>query len=271
MLILENKRQEKKKRVLYNKYRQRRLNKEPLLFLLEERKMKPIIGVIPLVDEKKESLWMLPGYFRGIEAAGGIPVMLPLTSDKGEIRQLLDTVHGILLTGGHDVNPAFYGEEPIPECGDPCRERDAMESELLGQALERDMPVLGICRGIQFLNAYLGGTLYQDLPTQHKSETEHHQKAPYDIPVHSVIINKGSGLYYLLNTDSLRVNSYHHQAIKRMAEGLEIMATSEDGLVEAVEMPDKVFVWAVQWHPEFSYQRDKNSLRIFEEFVRKCT
>ena len=84
--------------------------------------MKPIIGVIPLVDEKKESLWMLPGYFRGIEAAGGIPIMLPLTSDKGEIRQLLDTVHGILLTGGHDVNPAFYGEEPIPECGDPCRE-----------------------------------------------------------------------------------------------------------------------------------------------------
>ena len=137
--------------------------------------MKPIIGIVPLVDETKDSFWMLPGYMNGVAEAGGIPVMLPLTSDKEEIRQLLATVQGILLTGGHDVDPAVYGEIPIPECGAFCRERDAMESELLKQALEKDLPVLGICRGIQFLNACLGGTLYQDLPRQYPSDTEHHQ------------------------------------------------------------------------------------------------
>ena len=232
--------------------------------------MKPIIGIVPLVDETKDSFWMLPGYMNGVAEAGGIPVMLPLTSDKEEIRQLLATVQGILLTGGHDVDPAVYGEIPIPECGAFCRERDAMESELLMQALEKDMPVLGICRGIQFLNACLGGTLYQDLPRQYPSDTEHHQKPPYDVPVHRVRILKDSGLFRLLQTETLPVNSYHHQAIKEKAERLKTMAVSEDGLVEAVEMPDKKFVWAVQWHPEFSYLKDENSRKIFAEFVRHC-
>lgn len=231
--------------------------------------MKPIIGIVPLVDETKDSFWMLPGYMNGVSEAGGIPIMLPLTDDKDEIAQLLDSVQGILLTGGHDVDPAVYGAEPIPECGTPCRERDIMESELLRQALERDIPVLGICRGIQFLNAYLGGTLFQDLPTQRPTDVEHHQTPPYDVPVHKVKIEKDSGLYRILKTESLDVNSYHHQAIDRKADSLKVMAVSEDGLVEAVEMPEKLFVWAVQWHPEFSYHKDENSRRIFEEFVRK--
>ncbi len=232
--------------------------------------MKPVIGIVPLVDETKDSLWMLPGYMNGVSEAGGIPIMLPLTKDKDEIAQLLDSVQGILLTGGHDVDPALYGEEAIPECGTPCRERDAMESELLRQALEKDIPVLGICRGIQFLNAYLGGTLFQDLPTQHPSDIEHHQTPPYDVPVHKVKIEKDSGLFHLLNTETLDVNSYHHQAINVKADCLKTMAISEDGLVEAVEMPGKKFVWALQWHPEFSFLKDADSRRIFGEFVGKC-
>ena len=233
--------------------------------------MKPLIGIVPLVDEEKESLWMLPGYMEGVAEAGGIPLMLPLTEDGEDISRLLDSIDGILLTGGHDVHPSVYGEEPVPECGAVCRERDAMESELLKQALKRDIPVLGICRGIQFLNAYLGGTLYQDLPTERPSGTEHHQKPPYDIPVHRVSVEKASGLSRLLNTDSLSVNSYHHQAIKEKADSLKTMAISEDGIIEAVEMPDKRFVWAVQWHPEFSLRRDLSSRKIFEEFVRNCS
>ena len=232
--------------------------------------MKPIIGLVPLVDETKESLWMLPGYMDGIKEAGGIPVMLPLTDDKGDISGLLDHIQGILLTGGHDVNPALYGEAAIKECGAPCDERDAMEKELLTQALERDLPVFGICRGIQFMNAFLGGTLYQDLPTQHPSDTEHHQKPPYDVPVHKVNIAKESSLYRLLNTTSITVNSYHHQAVKQKAECLQTMAVSEDGIVEAVELPGKRYVRAVQWHPEFSYVRDESSKKIFEEFVRSA-
>lgn len=233
--------------------------------------MKPLIGIVPLVDEEKESLWMLPGYMEGVAEAGGIPLMLPLTEDGEDISRLLDSIDGILLTGGHDVHPSVYREEPVPECGAVCRERDAMESELLKQALKRDIPVLGICRGIQFLNAYLGGTLYQDLPTERPSGTEHHQKPPYDIPVHRVSVEKASGLSRLLNTDSLSVNSYHHQAIKEKADSLKTMAISEDGIIEAVEMPDKRFVWAVQWHPEFSLRRDLSSRKIFEEFVRNCS
>lgn len=230
--------------------------------------MKPIIGLVPLIDEKKESFWMLPGYMNGITEAGGIPVMLPLTHDEGEIEELLDHMHGILLTGGHDVSPALYNEKPLKECAQTIEERDRMEMILLKKTLERDMPVLGICRGIQFLNVFTGGTLYQDLPTQRPTKTEHHQSPPYDIPVHEVTIKDDSKLFKLLGKRSIRVNSYHHQAIKDIGEDLKIMAISEDGLTEAVEMPDKRFVWAVQWHPEFAYKKDDVQRKIFEEFVK---
>ena len=232
--------------------------------------MKPIIGVVPLVDEAKNSLWMLPGYMEGVEKAGGVPVMLPLTSEEETIDILLGTIQGILLTGGHDVCPSTYGEDKIPQCGATCRERDKMEHILLGRALGRDIPVLGICRGIQFINVFLGGSLYQDLPTQRPSCTEHHQKPPYDVPVHEVELMDNSGLFRLLNRKSLSVNSYHHQAIKEKARPLKIMAVADDGIIEAVEMTDKKFVWGIQWHPEFSYKSDENSRLIFEEFVRKC-
>ena len=149
---------------------------------------RPLIGIVPLVDAQRESYWMLPGYMRGVEQAGGLPIMLPLTDDDAALRQLADTCGGFLLTGGQDVSPALYGAAPAPACGETCPARDAMETKLLALALEQDKPVLGICRGIQFLNVYLGGTLYQDLPTEHPSAAEHHQKPPYDVPVHSVTL-----------------------------------------------------------------------------------
>ena len=232
--------------------------------------MKPVIGLVPLVDQEKESLWMLPGYMEGIMEAGGIPVILPLTSDADVIAQLLDTVQGILLTGGHDVDPGLYGEARKPECGASCKERDEMEAGLLKQALDKNMPVLGICRGIQFLNVYLGGTLYQDLVKQRPSNVEHHQKPPYDTPVHDVEILEDGSLYRLLNKKRLSVNSYHHQAVKRKADSLKTMAVSEDGIVEAVEMTGRKFVWALQWHPEFSHKTDEDSRKIFKEFVKRC-
>ena len=232
--------------------------------------MKPIIGIVPLIDDEKESFWMLPGYMDGIAEAGGLPIMLPLTHDPETIRQILNTVQGILFTGGHDVDPQLYGENPLPECGAACKERDAMEYELLKQCLEKDMPVLGICRGIQFLNAYLGGSLYQDLPSQHPTDVEHHQKPPYDVPIHKVDIVEGSKLFGLLGKKTLAVNSYHHQAVKTLAKTLKTMAVSEDGIIEAVEMPGRKFVWAFQWHPEFSYKTDENSRIILKEFVFKC-
>ncbi len=228
--------------------------------------LKAIVGVMPLWDEEKDSFWMLPGYFEGIEKAGGIPIMLPLSNDEDDLERLLNLCDGFLFTGGHDVSPKLYNEEPL-DCVCSFPKRDEMESIVLKKAIEKNKPVLGICRGIQFINAFLGGSLYQDLPTQHLTNVEHHQHAPYDVPVHSVDIIKDTPLYKCLGIEKLSVNSYHHQVVKRISSKLEIMAISEDGLVEALYMPNHKFLWAVQWHPEFSYKSDNNSQKIFDAFV----
>lgn len=228
---------------------------------------KPIIGVMPLWDDEKESIWMLPGYFDGINQAGAIPIMFPFTEDKQEIDQLINMCDGFLFTGGHDVSPELYNENPLDGLVSCCMKRDKMESYILKKTIQINKPVLGICRGIQFINAALGGTLYQNLPTQFETETEHHQNPPYDVPVHKVKVIKDSPLYKCLNSELLDVNSYHHQAVKDLAPNLKVMAVSEDGLVEAVYMPELRFLWAVQWHPEFSYKTDDNSGKIFKAFI----
>ena len=229
--------------------------------------MKPIIGVMPLWDDEKDSIWMLPGYMDGISEAGGIPIIFPFSADKQEIYQLLELCDGVLMTGGQDVSPKLYHEEPMEGLVECCGKRDEMEEIVLEKALEDDKPVLGICRGIQFINAALGGTLYQDIPLQHPSGTSHQQRAPYDMPAHEVTIVEGSPLHKCLSATQLSVNSLHHQAVREPAPGLEVMACSSDGLIEAVHMPGKRFLWAVQWHPEFSYKTDESSRKIFEAFV----
>lgn len=231
---------------------------------------KPLIGVMPLWDEGKKSIWMLPGYLEGIQEAGGTPVIFPLTEDREELEQLCSLCNGFLITGGQDVDPAIYGETPIPQMGEICTVLDQMERQVLEYAIKEDKAVLGICRGIQYLNAMLGGSLYQDLNVQHPSKTEHHMEPPYDRVIHQVQIIDGSPLHQLLQVTELGVNSYHHQAVKTLAPSLTVMAESEDGLVEAVYMPKKTYVWAVQWHPELSYQTDKYSRKIFESFVAAC-
>ncbi|MCG7218050.1 gamma-glutamyl-gamma-aminobutyrate hydrolase family protein [Paenibacillus mucilaginosus] len=233
---------------------------------------RPMIGVLPLYDKEKESYWMLPGYMKGIEAAGGIPVMLPLTADPEVITAMADTFDGFLFTGGHDVHPELYGERIEPVCGEPCTERDEMERVLFREVTAMDKPAFGICRGLQLFNVLLGGTLYQDIPTQFGSDIQvnHQQQPPYDQPVHRVYIEKGDPLHEMLQTDSMEVNSYHHQGIKQLSSQLVAAAKAEDGMIEAVRMPDKKFVLAVQWHPEFSYTSDPYNFRLFEEFVSSC-
>ena len=199
--------------------------------------------------------------------AGAIPVILPLAADGADIARLADLCDGFLFTGGQDVAPQLYGEATKPTCGELCPARDALERELLNRALERDKPILGICRGLQFLNAALGGTLYQDLPTEHPSEIGHSMKPPYDQAAHMVRILPDTPLAALLQKPELGVNSYHHQAVKTMAPGFVEMACSEDDLIEAVYLPSRTFVWGVQWHPEMSLHADEVSRKIFEAFV----
>lgn len=226
---------------------------------------------MPLWDDAKDSIWMLPGYLEGLKEAGATPVIFPLTEDPEEISRLVDICDGILMTGGHDVTPSIYGEEPLEDKVSCCRERDNMEKLVLEDTMKKDKPILGICRGIQLINALLGGTLFQDLPSQHPSDIEHHQTPPYDVPVHDVIIRKVTPLFDCLGSERISVNSYHHQAVKDLAPGLEVMAESEDGIVEALYKPLYSFLWAVQWHPEFSYKTDSNSMKIFQAFVERIS
>jgi putative glutamine amidotransferase len=231
---------------------------------------KPVIGVVPLIDYVKSSYWMLPGYFGGIIEASGLPVMLPLTSENAHIEQFTEMCSGFLFTGGQDVSPEIYSARKIGVCGECCPERDAMETLLLKYAMQLDKPILGICRGIQFINASLGGTLWQDIPSQFSDTVVHCQKPPYDVPSHEVYIDYGTPLHELFKTYELPVNSYHHQGIRLLSDELIPMAKAPDGLIEAVYSPKHKFLRAVQWHPEFSYTRDDNSLNIFKDFIRHC-
>ena len=232
--------------------------------------LRPIIGVAPLWDRERESFWMLPGYFELIRQGGGLPLMLPMELDGGDCAGLVDKLDGLVITGGQDVTPERYGQAPIPACGEVCPDLDGMECELLTAALDRDVPVLGICRGLQILNVALGGTLYQDLPQQRPGEVKHRMDRPYDQPWHTVSLPEGTPLRQVLDQEEIWVNSCHHQGIDRLAAGLRPMATAPDGLIEGVYHPGKRCVWAVQWHPEMNFRKDQNSGKLMEAFVAEC-
>lgn len=182
--------------------------------------MKPIIGILPLFDEKKDSYWMLPGYLKGIMNAGGIPVMLPFIENIEDIKQLSENFDGFLFTGGPDIDPAYYHEEKKENCGDLTPYRDTLESQLFKEVYALNKPILGICRGHQLLNVLCGGTLYQDLPSEYKSTITHRMKPPYDNKQHTVTLIEDTPLKSLLNKTILPVNSCHHQAIKELGNDL---------------------------------------------------
>lgn len=228
---------------------------------------KPMIGLTPLVDDARDSYWMLRGYMDALMQAGAIPMMLPLTDDDESIERIADTMDGFIITGGPDIDPVLYGCEMIPECGELVPARDALEGKLIRAVLKRGKPLMGICRGLQMINTVLGGTLYQDLPSQHPSQVSHRMTPPYDRVWHEVELVDGTPLQKLLGGPVIGINSCHHQAIEKLAEGLEPMAWSPDGLVEAVYMPGHKFLWATQWHPEFSYKVNSDSVAIFKAFV----
>lgn len=231
---------------------------------------KPIIGLVPLVDYKRKSYWMLPGYMKAVEDAGGIPVMMPLTSDITAIEQLSETMDGFILTGGQDVAPDLYGVDASSAIGEMSPARDMMEHILFDAIRAQNKPVFGICRGLQLMNVLLGGTLYQDLPTEHPSDVSHRQMPPYENPSHDVSVEKDTPLFKLLKEERIAVNSCHHQAIKELAPSLKPMAYAQDGLVEAAYLQEARFLMGVQWHPEFMYENDQNSKALFLALIQSC-
>jgi putative glutamine amidotransferase len=239
----------------------------------------PKIGVMAALREETASSRQNPlerfvrtdlDYVKGVAEAGGIPVVLPPSVSLRAAEALLDGLDGLLLSGGPDLDPGYYGEEPIPELGATIPEWDALEMALLRLALQRGMPIFGICRGMQILNVALGGTLYQDVPSQLGAEViNHRQVTPKCQSTHEVEVLDGSYLAKITDRQTVEVNSYHHQGIKCLANPVMVAARSADGVIEALESRDFSERWlvGVQWHPEGMRDIGCGHRNLFEAHV----
>lgn len=227
--------------------------------------MKPIIGITAPLNQGKVTLDQ--DIANSVLMAGGIPYILPYTQDSAVLDEVINHIDGLLLSGGVDIDPTLFGEEPIPGLGEIMPERDALESALIERALKVDLPILAICRGIQILNVAAGGNMYQDIYNQKSNLLQHSQRAPRTHLSHFVQINQDSLLRSITGMDEFKVNSFHHQAVKVPAPGFIISAISSDGVVEAIESQQQKYVVGVQWHPEFLTSFDEVSKRIFGSFI----
>ena len=230
---------------------------------------RPIIGISWCektdVSEYSEDL---QAYIDAAELAGGVPMLLPLITDEAGANEWLEEIDALIMTGGEDIDPSYYNEKADANLEDVNSERDQSDYILLTAALEKNMPVLAICRGHQMLNVVCGGSLYQDIPTQYETDILHRSLDEVDFEYHDIGIVKGSKLAEIMGSGSIEVNSWHHQAIKDLGLGLYIVATSADGMVEAIEREGMAFVVGVQFHPEWHVDDgDMEYLAIFEKLV----
>src|SRR5580765_5777389 len=226
----------------------------------------PLIGVSTsiTVGANPERAYVNSGYLHAVQQAGGVPVPLPPQLSAASLQQLAGALHGLLLTGGGDMDPALFGQAPHPTLYDVAPSRDTLETSVLNLSLARGVPVLAVCRGVQVLNVALGGTLYQDVATEPGTQIPHSQKEPRDQPTHKVKVTPGSRLAETLGTDELEVNSMHHQAIKRLGRELTAVAWAPDQIVEGAELGGAGgFVLGVQWHPEELVGHSEPARRLF--------
>lgn len=234
--------------------------------------MRPLIGIPCFAAERAGTHRPIYGnnqtYVHALERAGGVPVLIPPLADAAGLAVVRERLDGLLLTGGGDIDPALYGEARIPECGEIETERDLPELDIARWALDAGVPTLGICRGMQLLNVLRGGTLYQDITTQHPSSPRHdHIDHPRTWRAHEIAINPSSKLAPILGSPRQQVNSLHHQAVNRIGDGIEITGWSEDGIAETMEVRGHPFAVAVQYHPEEMVAEDEPSRRLFAAFV----
>ena len=231
---------------------------------------RPLIGVTTSisVNAYPERAFVNSSYIRAVQNAGGIPVLLPPPL-VGEARdELWHRLHGLLLTGGADIDPARFGELPHATVYDVSESRDDLEFTVVDSALGAGMPVFAICRGIQVLNVALGGTLIQDVPSEIGPQITHSQAEPRHEATHRVTVSGETKLAEVLGAHDLSVNSFHHQAIKKLGRGLRDVAWADDGVIEAVEMPDaRSLVLGVQWHPEDLVDHDPPAAKLFRALV----
>ena len=229
--------------------------------------MKPIIGVFGQVKADGEHA-LNYDYVKAISAAGAIPVILTYTESEEDTKAIINMVDGFCFTGGVDVDPARYNEEKHEKCGEVQPMRDALELLAVPHILSSGKPVMGICRGAQLINIALGGTLYQDIPTMIPDCLVHRQTETRYEYSHSTRVLSDTPLAELLGEGEVRINSFHHQSIKDLGDGLVPMALDSDGVVEAVYYKGGSYMMLYQWHPECLCGRDEGEMRLFADFVK---
>ncbi len=234
----------------------------------------PLIGITTsiTIDRVPERACLNSTYIRAVQQTGGLPILLPPQLEPWAREGLYAMIDGLLLTGGGDVDPARFDEAPHPATSDVSKERDELELELARRAVGEAVPVFAICRGLQVLNVALGGSLVQDIASERVTALDHSQKARPQTarrePVHSVTVADGTRLAAILGGLEVTVNSFHHQALRRLGRGLKAVAWAPDDTVEGVEMPQApALVVGVQWHPEELIERDPAAHNLFRALV----
>jgi len=241
---------------------------------------KPLIGITcrthttpPRQEGGNPSIGFLgqKPYVDCVVRAGGTPVLLPSVAEGAFADELPRVLDGVLVAGGDDADPRMYGQEPHPKLGPVDQLKGDFESRLVRAALEAELPLLGICGGLQMLNVVCGGTLHQDIAVCTGSTIQHNRTPAEQEPRHSISVTPGTRLHAIVGTHELQVNSSHHQAIDALGDGLVAAAHASDGLVEAIERPGEPFALGVQWHPERLAPEDPASQRLFDAFVDACS
>lgn len=233
----------------------------------------PIIGITGDITRAKfyANFWnkrsgINDAYIRAVERANGIPIILPV-SNSDYVSSIVKKVDGFIFSGGCDISPFHYNEEPLSEIKEMNPERDVFELALLKEVLQQGKPILGICRGAQILNIALGGTLYQDTSYNKSFNLQHLQQSEPALPIHGIETKKGSFIHSIIG-DKSYVNSIHHQILRDIGEGLEVTAWSSDSAVEAIEKKNEDFVIGLQWHPEIMSRNNEQMQNIFNELIK---
>lgn len=232
---------------------------------------RPFIGITPSQELDQSPTYKLNSlYAQAIVEAGGLPIILPVLQEKKLIEGLINGIKGLLLSGGVDVNPLLFKEEPHPKMGRIDPYRDFFELEALQIALAQGKPCLGICRGCQVINVALGGTIIQDIPAEKPGTLKHYQEAPYWHPTHTIQIEEDSLLEGILKGRKRTVNSFHHQGVKDLGRDLKGSAYAPDGIIEAIEHEKDLFIMGIQWHPEHLWQKEEASKALFQALVDRA-
>lgn len=232
----------------------------------------PLIGISGSISKTEKEMSIQTCYTNALIKAGALPVLLCPNMNDDLLRQCLSGLDGILLAGGNDVGPERYGHDPIDALGEVNPLRDDFEGRLIRMAAEMKMPVLGICRGIQSMNVAMGGTLWQDVPSQYRTAegecgVAHSQTRSDFYTSHRVNIENDTMLMKIMGRPEIRVNSFHHQAVREAAPCLRVGAHASDGLIESIEHPELPYFLGVQWHPERYFDRDDTAMVLFSSFV----